>query len=1062
MQRFDCLSPDCPLFGMHLLEASAGTGKTFSIEHVFVRLLLASQEDRPIEAEQILAVTFTRAAARDLKARIRANLEKALQFLSESDFPEGAWEYLRPFKGSLAAVRTLGDALASFDQSSIFTIHGFCWRMLQEFAFEAKGGFSLPDPDGGVRFSQRLEQAARDFLAWGISEEDLCPEQMAILLKKFSSVDEIAERLLRVEEFSFEKAGQASFSTLRSRCKAALHNWMNGGFQNSVEETKLLGDFAEMRGGYKSGVKGDFERQVRALAQFFADPDSPLPLRALLRERGTLFEFLDPANRKVKATPLKALHYPGFFDWAKETFAPLIQDAEKHAFAVLQAAWRPIAEKILAEENGIDPDEILHRMRRAIEMPAFAQAVKKKYAAAIIDEFQDTDALQWEIFRRLFIEDEPLRALYLVGDPKQSIYRFRKADVYIYLQARDLLGEKNVYCLDTNFRSSKELVGALNALFDRDWLHLPKAKRTLPYLPVKAGADREPLLPDGKGALHFLQAEEPSNEAFDNGLLPYTAAEIARLLPQMKSANSFAVLVKDRYQAEKALEVLRAIGLPAVARSHTPLGQTLAFQAIEELFQAIEKPNDLNFARIVLAGPFGGPSGGPGLERIFGEGKSILEERGLPHFFRFWMDFSVDGRSLRERAIACGSSFYADLMQIFELLFAWEKREGFSFEGLSAYLALLKELPAEKGGRRRMEAETEAVQVMTLHASKGLEFDVVFALGLSARSPESEEETEELNAEKQRLLYVAMTRAKRRLYAPLLFPREEAADSMRSPIELFCGQLAKEAPLEKLLQELAEKASITCERLSIPFELPPAREIFSSPPISLSSTRLSAPFSPSYLSSFTFLAKTKESEVAWSELPDEEHTIHTLPRGAETGIIVHRIFERVFSADFPLWRSPREIDLLIGEELRDTPLLPWREAILQSVRKTLALPLQTESASFCLADLEPGQLQVEMEFLFDAAPDFIKGFIDLVFCHRGTYYLVDWKTNWLGLSDADYAETALRSAMESHDYPLQASLYAEALRRHLRRHALSPFSYGGAFYFFVRGGTYFHLPGSKT
>ena len=118
MQRFDCLALNCPLFGPHLLEASAGTGKTFSIEHIFVRLILES-----VEVEQILAVTFTRAATRELKARIRENLEKALALI-QGDEP--IWEYLRPHLGSLDAIRSLTDALAGFDRCQIFTIHGFC------------------------------------------------------------------------------------------------------------------------------------------------------------------------------------------------------------------------------------------------------------------------------------------------------------------------------------------------------------------------------------------------------------------------------------------------------------------------------------------------------------------------------------------------------------------------------------------------------------------------------------------------------------------------------------------------------------------------------------------------------------------------------------------------------------------------------------------------------------------------------------------------------------------------------------------------------------------------
>ena len=129
MQKFDCLSIDCPLLGAHILEASAGTGKTFSIEHVFVRLLL---EKKGIELEEILAVTFTRAAARELKGRIRNNIEKAISFLQNGLSP---WDYLKAVDHPERAIRILLDAQAVFDRCQIFTIHGFCYRMLKEFAF---------------------------------------------------------------------------------------------------------------------------------------------------------------------------------------------------------------------------------------------------------------------------------------------------------------------------------------------------------------------------------------------------------------------------------------------------------------------------------------------------------------------------------------------------------------------------------------------------------------------------------------------------------------------------------------------------------------------------------------------------------------------------------------------------------------------------------------------------------------------------------------------------------------------------------------------------------------
>lgn len=984
MQRFDCLALDCPLMGNHLLEASAGTGKTFSIEHIYVRLVLEG-----MEVERVLAVTFTRAATRELKARIRSNLEKAHSYIKGS---EPVWEYLQPYLGSQEALRLLGDALAGFDRCQIFTIHGFCYRMLKECAFEANVG-SLANPDEGILVPEKLRYAVYDFLENGIQESLLCKEQVALLLKQFDSIDEIAERLLRLEEVELCDG----FSDLLAKCKAALHQW------SDLQEEKLLEDFRKVEKNYKAVVKGDFEGQVRALANLDLFP-------LLLKEKGSLFEFLSPENRKVRAQEVGLLHYPGFFEWARMHIAPLTR---QKVFPVLQMAWNRVAQKILAEEEYFDPDGILSRMKRALELDGFVSHVRKKYSAAIIDEFQDTDNVQWEIFQKLFFE-ESIKALYLVGDPKQSIYRFRKADVYTYLKARDFLGEKCLYQLDTNFRSSKSLIGALNALFARDWLHLPKVGRSLPYHPVKAGAKVESDFEDGKGAVHFCLAEGEPNVLFDEAFLPYAVAEIERL--RLKRC---ALLVKDRFQAQKAIDFLRKRGISAVAKSHTPLGQTEAFRAIEELFTAVLSPHDRNAGHIVMAGPFGRP------DLCFPECRALLEEEGL---VRFAKEFTLD----------------PDAMQIFELLFAWEKKEGFSFEGLSRFLKSLKTLKAEEGGGRRMEVDEEAVQIMTLHISKGLEFDVVFALGLISRTPQSEE-IEELEAEKKRQLYVAMTRAKKRLYVPVALSHKEAEPGTHSPMELFCRHF--EGSFPDHLLALSKMESLSLETLSIPIAL--GSPTFFKEKVQPKAAPAPRPYTSSFLSSFTTLAQPKEAESKAYEIKTDEWTLQTMPRGPDTGIAIHSIFEHLFGAKKPIWRDPQAIDALVEENLRFSPLSPWKGSIQEMVKQTVKIPFQTEEGFFTLSEID--RCQVEMEFLFSSAPHFVKGVIDLIFYHQKRVYFLDWKSNWL----EEYSPPSLQKEMDVHDYGLQADLYREAIERHFK------LPFGGSFYVFVRGGQYFFTGGKR-
>ena len=975
MKRFDCLKEKLPLFGFHLLEASAGTGKTFSIEHIFVRLILES-----IEFEQILVVTFTRAATRELKMRIRKNLEKAIACLQEK---KAIWDYLKLYIGSKEAESRLMDASAIFDRAQIFTIHGFCYRVLKEFAFEARMG-SLSNPDEGRHIPDSLKKVAIDFLDHAITSDLLSIEQVTLLFKEFDSKEALLDKLLRLEE----PKPSHTFSELLSLCKAALHTWSGP----KIEEEKLFEDFEAIQGNFKK-MKGKFLPQVKALANLEEE------LGVLLKEKGSLFDFLHLKNQKVRVKEVN-LNYPGFFEWAREKISPLTKEK---VFPVLQKAFKPIAEKFLSKEDYLDPDQILLQMKEALKIYRFKTHVQNKYRAAIIDEFQDTDALQWGIFQNLFIQ-EPIQALYLVGDPKQSIYRFRKADVYIYLKAKEKLGEEALYHLDTNFRSSEPLISTLNALFQRDWLDLPKEGKSLPYHEVKVGAKIETNFSDEKGAIHFFVAKGEPGSLFDEVSLPLAVREIEAL--NLKNA---VLLVKDRYQIEKALMFLKRRGIPAVAKSYIPLGQTAAFQAIKELFEATFSPRDTDLAKIVLEGPFQKPN------LSFLDLKELLEEKGLPAFAH---EFELD----------------SDAMQIFELLFSSVQKEGFSIAGLKRFLKEIEKLNADEGGRKRMEVDQDAVQIMTMHISKGLEFDVVFALGLSTRTPESDE-PEELDAEKKRQLYVAMTRAKKRLYIPIVQSNQKPKLGTHSPIELFSEHFDGEMLDE--LQSLSEKESLTIEMVDASIQLGPPLKRNSREKHEIKKLE-PKPYQPCFLNSFTSLSRPEAHLFSLPAVEPSEKNLQTMPRGAETGVLIHSIFEQLFRTKNASWCEERAIDQLVKEVIQFSILDPWGEVIQKMVKDTLKILFDP---GFCLRDLKPGNIQVELEFIYTRGHDFLKGFIDLVFIHEEKIYFLDWKTNWL----ESYSPFYLKQAMKIHDYGLQLKLYREAIGRHF------PNEFGGAIYMFVRG-----------
>jgi exodeoxyribonuclease V beta subunit len=328
-----------------------------------------------------------------------------------------------------------------------------------------------------------------------------------------------------------------------------------------------------------------------------------------------------------------------------------------------------------------------------------------------------------------------------------------------------------------------------------------------------------------------------------------------------------------------------------------------------------------------------------------------------------------------------------------------------------------------------MDNDGQSIQIMTMHASKGLEFDIVFVLGAAAKTPREEDEPEEAEAEKLRQLYVALTRARLRLYIPLIAKKRMAS---QSPLDLFWRRSKLGADPQEIVEKLVVK------NLHIGIETVAASGTVSS--ISSPSAALVLPKMPPLPESkrmvFSYSSLTQPDEHG-SLMPIEdslERSLHTLPRGSETGVIIHRIFERALLEDCDL---PK----IVSEELLLLAMQEWVDAVLKMVQTVISLPFVDGQTLRELA-----QRQTEVEFFFAEAPHFFKGFIDLVFLWNGSIYLVDWKTNWLGADDSSYSEDRLRQSMDEGDYWFQASLYADALQR-----AWPDAPFGGAFYLFLRG-----------
>jgi exodeoxyribonuclease V beta subunit len=1098
--------------------------------------------------QKILVVTFTRAATRDLKIRIRSNIEQALQYLQswqvQDPLAEQAPDYLKACmeKGEEAvkhARKCLQQALFTFDQAQIFTIHSFCARMLRQFALESDMGLHSLAGDEPLPQSE-IMAIIRDFFRTEVRMENYSPAQLEILLK----ADPQQRKLLRLIQSGYDFPVFPSFREMYMQLSEKMLSLKQS---LSLTSEKIVEDFRAQAGLYrnhKSGeTKADTLAKVMRFAKLFDQEEwSIQDIDELIGDGLVWVKALDPALLKGKSPKPEELNYPTFTQQLREDLYLMIEESGN--FAVLLARMAGDCQKLLKryqrEEEKLSPDDVLRKMNGALDQFIFLCKVQAHYQAAIIDEFQDTDPLQWQIFRRLFISEQyPWQGyLYLVGDPKQSIYSFRQADIYTYLAAAQALGEAHCFSLDVNYRSQPHLVQALNILFSSDhlphFIPLPKKSLHLSYQPVQAaGGSHNPSFKDERGAIHFFIAD---GQAFKRPKLadleihiffPFIAQEITRLRKQNHlKFRQFAVLVRDRHQALRLAEYFDRLGIPYLNQRGTSLADSSAHHALIDLLH----PQDRGAIRTALGSPLMGwtheevrKADSMEFILLFVQRLRVcLFDKGFAAFFQEMLHSicKPDGQTVMEQILARegGLEFYRDLQQIADIIVDHQYLEWNGPEGMISFLDQFHTWEENEDVRikRFQDPMKDGIKILTLHFSKGLEFDIVFALGLVNRmgikeelipielddqllmapiaedSEEYQRYCEECDAEKMRQLYVALTRAKTQLYIPvaLHLPSERLKWGEASPMDLFLARLCQPAVscyltlyerikkhtgktlldfLESIEKEHLMTYSIHQEIL---YDFP--RETHAKVSLTLQAPgQVSVPGQPLWMTSFSTLSQHLEYQGAERlallvNAPHDYESVikdaHTLPANHETGLLVHHILEKVNFKDFKHLKDANEAIPLIHPFVKKTAFKEWESVIAHLILHVLKTPLSTQLEHFCLADLAPNQLYREMPFVFpyqkgdgieevDFKEGLIKGVIDGLFYYQGFYYLLDWKTNWLGTQDEAYHVSSLQTAMQEHAYFLQAAIYTEAIKRYLQLVDERPFEkcFGGAFYLFLRG-----------
>ncbi|GAA3552000.1 exodeoxyribonuclease V subunit beta [Zobellella aerophila] len=1128
-----------PLSGNRLIEASAGTGKTYTIASLYLRLLLGHGPDncgysRALGVDEILVVTFTQAATEELRDRIRLRIHQArLAFIRGEDQDPLLQQLLDEVADHRLAARLLLAAERQMDEAAVFTIHGFCQRMLKQNAFESGTLFEAEF----VTDEQRLRfEAAADF--WRAHFYRLEPSLARMVRASFKDPQALlaaVQPYLPNGELKIKTGPEQSLSERHQNIIDAIEQ-LKQAWRRQAEEVA-----GQLEGHVKGYTGKNFAGWLNKIGGWAQAPTRDYEVPGELARFG-LGVLLDKLSKNGRPPTL-----PLFGQI--EDFMAMHRDIRDLVLAHAIRVLRTRIKRAKGISGQLTFDDLLANLDEALAAdagPVLAERIRQQFPVAMIDEFQDTDPLQYRIFRRLY-GDEPRLGLFMIGDPKQAIYGFRGADIFTYIQARREVEDH--YTLGTNWRSTAEMVAATNALFARADAEVGAFiyREDISFEPVRAARSKPGLLFRGQRqpALGFWLYREADQQVVNAGRYQqqqalWTAQEIHALLEAGErgealleqrpvSAGDIAILVRTGREAALVRRALRERGIRSVYLS----GRDSVFATREAcelllLLHACLQPGNDRRLRAALA------TGIVGLTLVELDQLNQDEdawERLVQEFTDYRRRWQRQGvlpmlrtllfrRDIPPRLLAFneGERRLTDVLHLGELL----QQAAQQLDGEHALVRWLGEQIDSPNGEAaeqqlRLESEQDLVRVVTIHKSKGLEYPLVYLpficqfkpagaplyhqdgrtiLDLLDEQAGREKADRERLAEDLRLLYVGLTRAvygTRIGVAPI-----KRGNGKKAPTDLhhsglgYLLQLGREGGGEALDQALS---ALSCEHTALlqPLEpvaasYQPAAEAGAAPTALEFDGRIDRDW---WLTSYSALSRHQggagsrleylqlDLEVAGerSEGPSAGFDIFRFPRGARAGTFLHSVFERL---DFPEAVGDGLHQLLaesLGGNGYETHWLPALEQLVADVLDTeLATGLQ-------LRRLGQGQKKVELEFFlplagldapqlnrllqahdplamvagplgFERVKGMLKGFIDLVFEHQGRYYLLDYKSNHLGDSPADYGQQALQQAMIEHRYDLQYLIYTLALHRLLRLR-IADYDYeryfGGVFYLFLRG-----------
>ena len=1162
-----------PLSGRQVIEASAGTGKTWTLAALYLRLVIGHGRSgfAGLSTRQILVMTFTDAATAELRERIRDRLHDAAEWFDalaadQAVRPDPLLSALSqdidPTQWPVCASR-LHLAAQSMDEAAIYTIHGWSRRMLGSFALLSRDLFEQTHLDNP---NELLQQLVRDH--WRQWFYPLPPVLQQILLSQLGDdPDKLLQQLLPSwKEWDVKPpvayppadAGVVTNTSAHGRLPLdilkAFDDWQtqNQLLQDKVRNhwspdmVQVLNDAKDAKLIRAQGITtSNFRKWVTELDAWATDGQE---ISENTLARFTLEKLL--SNHWTQASEWEVFKHISEL----VAFGQHKPDCKKPLTAHAAYCVRQAYQQAKQNQSVFDFNDLLQRLHQALHTDngELAAAIRLQYPVAMVDEFQDTDPWQYQSLDRIYRQDQVNddNALVMIGDPKQAIYSFRGADLQTYLLARDTALARDpqaCHTLDTNFRSTPGLVRAVNQIFSSIPAPFQSGEHQIDFVNVHSAANAQPLC-DAQGqplaplTFWYLPAPADPGEkhwSAEQHVQTMAAGFAAQMLGLLQAhadmhPGQMAVLVRSHAHAQAVQSALARVGLPSVFLSdHANVYQSPEAIDLWRVLRAISMPRHSRWLRSAMASSLWGWTSDEMAQALSDPDQSDALAEACQQCLQQWQQQGVlpmlyqwihsQGVAQRLLSQADGERRLTNLLHLGELL----QTAAAGLQGPPALLHFLaQQIQADSDNpeeqKMRLETDAHCVQVVTFHKSKGLEYPFVFVpfLGSFKTSSQSRNEdddgdiTESQTDEDMRLLYVALTRAKRGMWLGIasatgcLTGKDHTLKL--SAVSALLQRENHEDLQQRLQQQFGDDPDIAIEPLppvtGITPYVPVADKVL--PQAALVALRQDYPrwWTASFSSLTRGLQAGSQREEAQTdaridamqdlvETPVVENTAlwQNFPKGARYGSLLHDMLEWQAQQAWPLAPAQGQSDSLkqqawqmfLNRKTRGLNLPQSAQDMLPDwVRAIVSTPLPVASPSrnvppLVLCQLKPDNQWPEMEFNItvnqltaDSIDRWIQqhvlptlkrpalqarvlqgmltGFMDLVCEHAGLYWVLDYKSNWL----ADYDTGSLNAAIVDKRYEVQYVLYVLALHR-LLKSRLPGYDYdthvGGAVYVFVRG-----------